>query len=78
MLEHRGLAIAYTRTSGDDRRTSWQRQARLQRVLDTGVDMPVIVAGAQILDYCEAVDRLLVDPTVDELAALHPTRRGTT
>jgi len=77
VLEHRSMAIAYARTKKDNRRTSWQHQARLQRVLNTGVAMPLIVTGSQILDHCGAVDRLLVDPTVDELlVSLTPPTEG--
>ena len=74
VLEHRGLAVAYSRSPGDGSAASWAHQARLQRVLNVGVDPPLIVVGAQIAGYAEGVDRLVVDPDVDELTALcNPT-----
>jgi hypothetical protein len=76
VLEHRGLAVAYTRTKGDDRRVSWQLQAGLQRALNCGVDLPVIVTGAQILDHTQGIDRLVVDPEPGELAPLKPPTEG--
>lgn len=83
VIEHRDLAIAYRhqpprhhpgghapRTDTPVGASSWDQQARLQRVLNVGVDGPLLVRGDQILDHTNAVDRLVVDATVDELTNL--------
>jgi hypothetical protein len=85
LIPHRDLAVAYRHEptphhpGGGTPRwpvdrmpqdSSWEQQSRLQRVLNVGVDPPLLVRGDQIHTHTLEVDRLLVDPAVHDLTNL--------
>lgn len=71
----RDVLVAISRPAGSTSRDSWRHQRRLQEQLGVGLAPPAILVGAQLVDAADDVDRLVVDPSAEELANL--TGRGT-